>query len=497
MIAAIKKGQYFKGFIDYNEKKVDRGVAKLLDNTTFANNRIAYNQLFLNICDERKIQGKRKGNNIDASKTQAVHISLNFPIMPNKELTDEFLKDYAATYMNSMGYNNHPYLLYRHYDAKHTHLHIVTSRYDWESKKLSTTQDWKKSNSVSLKLSEQYDLPKYSDYSRSKDAEKKCLNVINKHKYSIQNSVKIALNKPFYSKGLAHYLTPEESVKIKASALSNDDIFALLGEDRAANLMNYLDSRKLFNPLIKEQLHGAIKESLASSSDLNSYVNALKSKGVYVREVTDQKTTSTVFVYGLGGKYFNDTSLNPACRFSSVKKSFQKNVVPLNKPLLNFSENEQKAFLQKRINYILSANKSINSYNSLQTALNKDNIELITYQNSGGIYGISFRSNNVLNPVLFKGSDIGVSVNKLNFLFSISKVESDVSNGLVNSGIQSGSVTKEFVNAPQVPVSNFVPVVSFSSLSVFEGMGKMGKLPEQDLNDLARKKKKKKKPRII
>jgi len=59
------------------------------------------------------------------TKYNSVHISLNFD--PSEKLPDELLKQIAEEYLDKLGFGGQPYLLYRHEDAGHPHLHIVTT----------------------------------------------------------------------------------------------------------------------------------------------------------------------------------------------------------------------------------------------------------------------------------------------------------------------------------------------------------------------------------
>src|SRR5262249_40111122 len=56
---------------------------------------------------------------------KAIHVSLNFGA--TEDLTDERLMAIAKRYMKEMGFEDQPWLAYRHYDAGHTHMHVVTT----------------------------------------------------------------------------------------------------------------------------------------------------------------------------------------------------------------------------------------------------------------------------------------------------------------------------------------------------------------------------------
>ena len=60
-----------------------------------------------------------------AVKTNAVHISLNFA--KEDKLDDAKLQTIALDYMERIGFGDQPFLVYRHTDAAHTHVHIATT----------------------------------------------------------------------------------------------------------------------------------------------------------------------------------------------------------------------------------------------------------------------------------------------------------------------------------------------------------------------------------
>jgi hypothetical protein len=504
MIANIAKGKYFKGIIDYNEKKVSAGVARLIDNTTFETGRLAINQLFLGLCNNENTV-TRKGGSFDATRSQAVHISLNFPPLAERELSDEFLADYTATYMKEMGYANHPYLLYRHFDAGHTHLHIITSRYDWESRKLSTTYDWKRSNQVSIRLSRQYDLPEWSEYSTTGEKHKKTLQELNKERYSVHKAIKKALAIKKHAGGLNHFLSQAENTYLRGAGpmLGNTQVQSLVGQERFTSIVSYLDSRSLFNPLVKSQLHIHIKAALEESRDLPSFVGNLKARDIYVREVYNRKIGKTGLKYGFAGKYFNEGSLNPLCRLRNINSHFygcphSANYGSGKAKAAGFTVPEQSEFIKKRVNFILRSKKGISCFESLQQQLNRDNIELITYQNAGGVYGVAFKSHNAADPAVIKGSEIDISVSKLQFWFSRARKEPAGMDVFVNS-ILADNHLSAFRDQRQPSLDSLQirdpdpAAVTAGTLGIFAGMGQMddtAKL-ERDANDVRKRGKKK------
>ncbi|MES2267919.1 MAG: relaxase/mobilization nuclease domain-containing protein [Bacteroidota bacterium] len=87
------------------------------------------------------------------------HTSLNFS---NDEkpsnLTNSKLLDIAFDYMKSMGYDDNQYLIVRHHDADHPHVHLLVNRIRYDGSVVSDSNNYRKSLSVLRKLEKQYNL---------------------------------------------------------------------------------------------------------------------------------------------------------------------------------------------------------------------------------------------------------------------------------------------------------------------------------------------------
>ncbi|TXK37693.1 relaxase/mobilization nuclease domain-containing protein [Pontibacter qinzhouensis] len=119
MVARIITGKSIRGALHYNEHKVREGQAELI----FASR-------FLQEPEELSFKDKlgRFGRLLEKSpqvKTNTLHISLNFAF--GEQLEEERLQVIALRYMDMIGFGEQPYLVYRHHDAAHPHLHIVTT----------------------------------------------------------------------------------------------------------------------------------------------------------------------------------------------------------------------------------------------------------------------------------------------------------------------------------------------------------------------------------
>jgi len=86
------------------------------------------------------------------------HTSLNFPEKELPALTNEKLKAIAEDYLQAMGYTNNQYLIFRHHDASHPHLHLLVNRISFDGSVVSDSNNYKKSEAILRKLEYQYNL---------------------------------------------------------------------------------------------------------------------------------------------------------------------------------------------------------------------------------------------------------------------------------------------------------------------------------------------------
>jgi hypothetical protein len=119
MVARIKIGKSIRGILHYNEHKVEAGTARLLLANSFATEIIKADFAM-------KLRRFEYLNELKPSvKTNALHISLNFD--SSEKLDDVIMQYIALRYMELLGFADQPFLVYRHTDAAHPHLHIATT----------------------------------------------------------------------------------------------------------------------------------------------------------------------------------------------------------------------------------------------------------------------------------------------------------------------------------------------------------------------------------
>ncbi|MEQ8474782.1 relaxase/mobilization nuclease domain-containing protein [Fulvivirga sp.] len=146
MIAEIGKSNSVKAVVEYNEKKVAQGVARVIyDNTMAVNGKGRIEAMY----DSLSLNGK--------IKIEAFHTPISFN-PSERELTDSQMVDIARKYAEQMGYGNTPMVIYRHLDTNHQHLHITCPTVDFDGIKINDSKDFKRSMEVSRQLEKKYDL---------------------------------------------------------------------------------------------------------------------------------------------------------------------------------------------------------------------------------------------------------------------------------------------------------------------------------------------------
>lgn len=129
MVAKVTSGRTIRGVINYNENKVKEGAAVCIHARGFAG--VAEQLTFSDKLHTFLYHIKRNTK----VTTNAVHISLNFS--PSEKLDDASLTKIATSYLDKIGFSSQPFLLYRHDDAGHPHVHIATTNIQLNGRKIS------------------------------------------------------------------------------------------------------------------------------------------------------------------------------------------------------------------------------------------------------------------------------------------------------------------------------------------------------------------------
>ncbi|WP_433903244.1 relaxase/mobilization nuclease domain-containing protein [Sphingobacterium puteale] len=130
MVARIVSGKNIRGILSYNEQKVRQAEAKLLMASGFGRE-------IPELSFHNKLERFEKLTALnERTKTNALHITLNFS--RQDKLDDELLCRLASDYMEAIGFGGQPFLVYRHFDAAHPHIHLATVNIDAEGNRIET-----------------------------------------------------------------------------------------------------------------------------------------------------------------------------------------------------------------------------------------------------------------------------------------------------------------------------------------------------------------------
>ncbi|WP_028895972.1 relaxase/mobilization nuclease domain-containing protein [Prevotella sp. HUN102] len=146
MIAKIMKGSGFKGVINYilDPKK----GTELIDCSGVRTDSISH--IVQSFIDQTELNPR-------VSKVVG-HISLSFPAQDSRKLNNEWMAKVAHEYMEKMGIKDTQYIIGRHFDKEHPHIHIAFNRIDNNGKSISDRNDRFRSEKICKELTAKYGL---------------------------------------------------------------------------------------------------------------------------------------------------------------------------------------------------------------------------------------------------------------------------------------------------------------------------------------------------
>jgi len=179
MIGKIIKGKSFKGCISYVSGSKDAellaGEGVFLNDTNSIINNFYMQSLM----------------NPNLSKCVG-HISLAFSPEDKSRLTNRFMLQLAKEYMKAMQIENTQYIIVRHNNTAHPHLHIVFNRVDNDGKTVSDRNDRYRNEKVCKQLKDSYNLT-YGKGKEKVNVQK--LKGAEQTKYEIYHAIKNTLSK--------------------------------------------------------------------------------------------------------------------------------------------------------------------------------------------------------------------------------------------------------------------------------------------------------------
>lgn len=154
MIAKLVKGQGFRGALEYD---LDREKGLLLDTNMAGENPRELAQEFGAIRELRPGLGKA-----------VLHVSLS--AAPGDQLTDEQWREIGQEYLAGMGFTENQYVISRHTDTEHEHIHILANRIGYDGQVVSDAHDYPRQERLMREIEREYGL---QEVAPSREAERR------------------------------------------------------------------------------------------------------------------------------------------------------------------------------------------------------------------------------------------------------------------------------------------------------------------------------------
>jgi hypothetical protein len=338
MVAKIVIGKKLRGALNYNENKVAQGHAELILASGFAGD---IEQLNFN----QKLQRFQNLLMLKPSvKTNTLHISLNFDA--GEKLTIEKLQQIAVSYMDKIGFGDQPFLTYRHHDAAHDHIHLVTTNIQADATAIDLHNIGRiKSEQARKSIEEEFNLVKaegkkfkpepsikaidlqVAQYGRipTKRAISNTVNaVINDYKFTSVPELNAVLKQfnltawrcdeesaMFEKKGLVYSLIDEygnrQGIPIKASAFYLKPTLSFLEQEFEKHRI----SRANDKPELRKRIDKVMRTAPENPEQL---IKTLKAQGIALvfRESKDRQVYGVTFVDHIQKTVFNGSDLGKA-----------------------------------------------------------------------------------------------------------------------------------------------------------------------------------------
>ncbi|QKX07736.1 relaxase/mobilization nuclease domain-containing protein (plasmid) [Aquimarina sp. TRL1] len=182
MIGQIGHTSCIESLVNYHQKKIKEGVAQILQShkvQTYTSGQI--NASF------------RSYSYLNEEKNPYTHISLNFHPKDNEKLSDTLYQNLSKEYLDHLGYNDQPFLLIKHTDQDHPHVHIITTTIKDDGNKIPKFNERYRSQNISRELELKHGLTIVSSIKEEKDYS---VNISNKSdlKNYLKSSIKETLS---------------------------------------------------------------------------------------------------------------------------------------------------------------------------------------------------------------------------------------------------------------------------------------------------------------
>ncbi|SJZ85492.1 relaxase/mobilization nuclease domain-containing protein [Sediminibacterium ginsengisoli] len=342
MVARITTPKSLSETLNYNEHKVRRGVASCIAEKNFLKplqSMTFYDKLHW-------FENRNQLNNRAATKT--IHISLNFA--PGEVLDNLKLSNIAFDYMQRIGFADQPFLIYKHNDAGHPHIHIVSTTIREDGTRINTHNLGRnQSEEARKKIEIKYGLVQAGlqvlpvnkgvtkiEYGRS-ETKRSIANiltqVINLYNYTSLPELNVILKHfgviadrgkedsfTFRNKGLLYRVLDKNGqphgVPIKASTITGKPTLSYLEKRFEQNKTN----RKTLKLLLQQTIVRTLEKHPASLQEL---IISLRHEKVYsiLRQNTEGQIYGITFLDNKNKSVFNGSELGKPYSIGGISKT--------------------------------------------------------------------------------------------------------------------------------------------------------------------------------
>jgi len=335
MVAKITTPKSIEAALNYNEKKVQKGNAVCLQAFNYLND--AKHMNFY-----QKLNGFEIRNSLnERATTKTLHVSLNFD--PSEKHSNEKLSTIANQYMQKIGFGEQPFLVYKHEDAGHPHIHIVSTTIKEDGSRINTHNIGRNQSEKARKEIEQtYGLIRAEQQQhlmkpgiKAVDAEKAIYGT-SETKRSISNAVSAVFSQykfsslPEFNAVLRQFNVVADRGKEEGRIYKNRGlVFRILdGQGNKVGvpikassigckpILDNLEAKFIANDAAKEPLKQRTKNVIdhclqTSPANINNLVAALKQKEIYLvlRQNSEGRLYGITFVDNQNKVVFNGSDL--------------------------------------------------------------------------------------------------------------------------------------------------------------------------------------------
>lgn len=343
MVAKITFPKIIEAALNYNEAKVQQGKAVCLQANNYL--REAHEMNFY-----QKLDGFRRLNELnERATTKTIHISLNFD--PSEKLTDNKLTELANAYMQKIGFGEQPYLVYKHEDAGHPHIHIVSNTIRHDGSRINTHNIGRNQSEKARKELEQlFGLVKAERQKQNKNLSssvkiEKALYGKHETKQAITNAATAVFNQyrfaslPEYNAALRQFNVVADRGKEDGRVYKNRGLVYRILDAKGGKIgvpikasiihcqptLKNLETKFLLNQSAREpykqQLKQAIEVGLLNAPTMKEFVSNLEQQNIYtvLRQNSGGVLYGLTYVDNVSKCVFNGSDLGKAYSAAAIQ----------------------------------------------------------------------------------------------------------------------------------------------------------------------------------